>query len=223
MSNSEIKPVETLRMPWTEIVNAVKFAGLKERLVGAVLANIRNFTDKIDNFLSISFFWQTSLKGIFGALMAPTATLRESIRGLRGLDINIKERNVVNLGIKNSAKNALLCALIFALLGFLIGFVFELIIDVQNPAVRTLAARWILSGIIVGLVGALFGGLFGGLLACIQHFTLRLIIAFHGDMPWRYVRFLNYPTKQRFLQREGGRYRFIHPLLQKHFTTIDTR
>ncbi len=172
----------------------------------------------------MSFFWQTSLRGIFGALMAPTATLRESIRGLRGLDIKIEERNVVNLGIKNSAKNALFCALIYGLLGFFIGVIFELIkhLEHENQTAETVTHGWALIGIIIGLVGVLFGGFSGGLLACIQHFTLRFIIAFYGNMPWRYVRFLNYATKQRLLQREGGRYRFIHPLLQKHFTTIDT-
>jgi ParB-like chromosome segregation protein Spo0J len=53
--------------------------------------------------------------------------------------------------------------------------------------------------------------------ACIQHFILRLVLWGQGFAPWHYARFLDYATERMFLQRIGGRYRFIHNLLRDHF------
>jgi hypothetical protein len=55
----------------------------------------------------------------------------------------------------------------------------------------------------------------------IAHFTLRLILYRNGYIPWNYARFLNYCTERLFLQRVGGRYRFIHKLLQDHFAQME--
>ncbi|MEL7226151.1 MAG: hypothetical protein AAGL17_15220, partial [Cyanobacteria bacterium J06576_12] len=41
-----------------------------------------------------------------------------------------------------------------------------------------------------------------------------------GDMPWNYAQFLEQATQYRFIQRTGGRYRFVHDLLRQHFTQI---
>ncbi|MEK0178439.1 hypothetical protein [Microcoleus anatoxicus] len=71
-------------------------------------------------------------------------------------------------------------------------------------------ANIVLSAIIVG---ALFGFTQAGM-AGIQHFTLRLILWCNGYIPWNYARFLDYATERKFLQRVGGRYQFIHKLLQ---------
>ena len=57
-------------------------------------------------------------------------------------------------------------------------------------------------------------------IGCIQHFTLRLILWLNGYIPWNYARFLNYATERLFLQRVGGRYRFIHALLREHFAQM---
>jgi hypothetical protein len=66
-------------------------------------------------------------------------------------------------------------------------------------------------------------GFLGGLVpgaACIQHFTLRFVLASSGRAPWRYARFLNYATERMLLQRVGGRYRFILALLRDHFAVM---
>ncbi|MEH2055123.1 MAG: hypothetical protein V7K97_02850 [Nostoc sp.] len=42
-----------------------------------------------------------------------------------------------------------------------------------------------------------------------------------GYIPWNYARFLNYCTDRLFLQRVGGRYRFLHKLLQEHFAQME--
>ncbi|MBD2565627.1 MULTISPECIES: NACHT domain-containing protein [Nostoc] len=91
----------------------------------------------------------------------------------------------------------------------------------------------LISGLILGLSNGLSGGLSGGLgiglfswviyggITCLQHFTLRLILYFNGYIPWNYARFLDYCTERLFLQRVGGRYRFIHKLLQDHFAKME--
>ncbi|MCY7392411.1 MAG: hypothetical protein LH647_13295 [Leptolyngbyaceae cyanobacterium CAN_BIN12] len=57
----------------------------------------------------------------------------------------------------------------------------------------------------------------GGGRPFIQHFILRFILALNHLTPWRYVRFLNYCTERRLLQRVGGRYRFLHRELLEYF------
>ena len=79
----------------------------------------------------------------------------------------------------------------------------------------------VIFGLIFGLsVGLIFGLIFGGG-TCIQHLSLRLILYHNGTIPWNYARFLNYCTELLFLQRVGGRYRFIHKLLQEHFAEME--
>lgn len=65
-----------------------------------------------------------------------------------------------------------------------------------------------------------WAAMLAGGLACIQHFTLRIICWANGYSPWNYRRFLEYATERLFLQRVGGRYRFIHKQLQEHFVSL---
>lgn len=75
----------------------------------------------------------------------------------------------------------------------------------------------LLVAVIFGLsVGLIFGLMHGGE-ACIQHFSLRLILYLNGYIPWNYAQFLDYATDRLFLQRVGGGYRFMHDLLRQHF------
>ena len=66
-----------------------------------------------------------------------------------------------------------------------------------------------------------------GFLACysylplIKHLSLRLVLWQSGTIPWNYACFLNYCTERLLLQRIGGRYRFMHKLLQDHFAKMD--
>ncbi|MDF0555610.1 CHAT domain-containing protein [Kamptonema sp. UHCC 0994] len=80
-----------------------------------------------------------------------------------------------------------------------------------------LGIKW---GISLGIVLGIFIGLGFGGRACIQHFVMRLILWFSGNIPWNYARFLNYATERMLLQRVGGRYRFIHRFLQEYFANI---
>jgi len=113
----------------------------------------------------------------------------------------IQEKTHTNQGIKNSIWNSCLVALICSLVGGLIS--------------------GLINGLIIGITSAISLGLIAGLgsggIACIQHFTLRLILYRNSHIPWNYARFLNYATDRLFLQRVGGGYRFMHDLLRQHF------
>ena len=52
--------------------------------------------------------------------------------------------------------------------------------------------------------------------AFLQHVALRIVLARYKLIPRRYDLVLNYATERLLLQRVGGRYRFIHRLLQKY-------
>lgn len=61
--------------------------------------------------------------------------------------------------------------------------------------------------------------LFGGLTYA-QHLALRLVMWWNGYAPPRYDRLLDYATERLLLQRIGGRYRFMHKLLQEYFAAM---
>jgi hypothetical protein len=88
---------------------------------------------------------------------------------------------------------------------------------------------WLISSSIVELIINLIillsyvlniGLVDGGGKACIQHFTLRLILYCNAYIPWNYARFLDYATERIFLQKVGGGYIFIHRLLLEHFAQM---
>ncbi|NER26956.1 MAG: NACHT domain-containing protein [Symploca sp. SIO1C4] len=97
-----------------------------------------------------------------------------------------------NQAIRNSFVNA-------SIIGITIGLIIGLIKDFPQ-------------GVSIGLI---FWLISGGV-ACIQYFTLRLILYWKGYIPWDYTEFLNYATERTLFQRIGGSYKFIHRLLQEH-------
>ncbi|MBC1280789.1 NACHT domain-containing protein [Nostoc sp. UCD121] len=120
-------------------------------------------------------------------------------------DTTIETKIIPNQDIRKSAVNAISLSLI---IGIIVGLIIGVI---RNP----------MEGLITGVIFGLIFGLVAGGDACIQHFTLRLILYRNGYIPWNYARFLDYCTERLFLQRVGGRYRFMHKLLQDHFAQMD--
>jgi GTPase SAR1 family protein len=123
------------------------------------------------------------------------------ISGLKGPEI--KTKMFANQGIWSSAKNAAIIGSIGGILGALLGF------SVQPD--------WLKLGLIYG---GILGTMLGGGKACIQHFTLRLILYLKGSIPWNYARFLDAQCDRIFLQQVGGGYIFIHRMLLEHFAEI---
>ena len=142
------------------------------------------------------------------------------IFGLRSGVITFSEfedKNFPNQGIWNCLKNGLIIGLFF---GLIIGL-FE---GLYSKSIPIKLNNRLFSRLFYGLNEALtfgiFFGMFFGLISVIKHFTLRVILYKNGDIPWNYAKFLKHTAKHRFIQQVGGRYRFIHNLLKKHFAQM---
>jgi hypothetical protein len=61
----------------------------------------------------------------------------------------------------------------------------------------------------------------GGGDALTKHIALRIVLAWNGYAPFRFDLLLNYCTERLLLQRIGGRYRFMHKLLQDYFAKME--
>jgi hypothetical protein len=154
--------------------------------------------------------------GTIGTLIgAFIGSLFGLLRELIGPDVERRSRP--NQGIRQSARNIGIFALIGAVaVGVPFGFM-NLALSVAISGAAPNALDW---SRFIGTGAALFAlaAAFVPGAACIQHFVLRSVLSSSGLAPWRYARFLNYATERTLLQRIGGRYRFVHPLLQDHFS-----
>jgi DNA polymerase III delta prime subunit len=117
----------------------------------------------------------------------------------------IKTREVPNQGIKDSAEAAIFITVI------LFPFFILIYILINQKIPDTYEPR------IFGLFCSLFFGLICGGIAVIQHVSMRYTLWITGDSPWNYTKFLNYASELGFIYQIGGRYRFIHELLEEHF------
>ena len=120
----------------------------------------------------------------------------------------LTERLRPNEGIHRSARSAALIGLVGGVgIGIIGGLVFGFIF---GP----------FGGLLAGLISGLFFGLVGGLLyggeAVINHYLLRLFLWFTGTLPWDITTLLDAGVERILLQRVGGRWRFVHRLLQEH-------
>ena len=231
----EIRPVETFKLPGRDLINMMRFAQLKERLsssfllifsqsilphnsvnpVSSVNPSISSHTsvDNIKSSLLIRNWIQNGAWGIFGWFI-PVLIL---IRGLTGPDIDINKKAVPNQGIRYSARNTIFLASIFGLLGLMVGMGFGLYeASSNNDLEHWLNIKNLSLELIMGLLGVLVGGLHSGL-PCIQHLALRYVLWSNSSIPWNYASFLKHTTKHRLTQINGGRYFFMHNLLQSYF------
>ena len=133
-----------------------------------------------------------------------------------GLKADIQIRIKPNQGIKNSVKNMVIISGIAILMALPFKFVLEYFLI-------NLIDSQLISGIVSGspLVLIWYSFATAGGIALIQHLALRLVFAWNRYAPFRYDLLLNYCTERLLLQRIGGRYRFMHKLLQDHFAKMD--
>ncbi len=131
-----------------------------------------------------------------------------------GLKADISIHVKPNQGIWSSFKNTLillimsilLLALLRTGLPYLLGNILETERISPVLAVASFALIWT--------------SIYASSQACTQHFALRLVLYRTNGIPWSYARFLNHCTERLLLQRVGGRYRFIHRLVQEHFAAM---
>jgi MFS family permease len=146
------------------------------------------------------------LGGFVGAMVG-------MLGGIIGADV--QRRVVPNQGIRQSAANIWRFTLIGAVIVGIPYGALNVTVGALTTQTMPSAADWVR----VGLGGSVFLGLFGGLVpgsACLQHFTLRILLWRAKSGPLDYARFLDYATDRMLLQRVGGRYRFLHILLRDH-------
>jgi hypothetical protein len=132
-----------------------------------------------------------------------------------GLKADIETRIRPNQGIWNSAQNTLKLTILAGLLTICLYFFLPLLL---SSFLNKREIGSIMSGVLALPVFTSF--YVGGGLACIQHVALRFVLTRSNSTPWNYARFLNYCTERLLLQRIGGRYRFMHKLLQDHFAEM---
>jgi hypothetical protein len=196
---NQIEPVETLKWSWGKAKRNL-LPGLR---IGLTVGLIFGFTSGLIFWL-ITPSQEAIIEGLtYGLSGIGTGLIFVLLRGLTGG--GIETSTVPNQGIWQSAQNTL----IFALIGV-----------VAMVGLAQIVGLPILFGAVIGLLFGLFSP--AGI-ACIQHFTLRLVLYFSGCIPWNYARFLDYATQQIFLQKVGGGYIFIHRLLLEHFAQMERK
>lgn len=189
---AEIKPIESMKWSWTKF----RREGLGHSLAGAFAGALFG---AILGVLGLVLFW--SLAGaLFGALTVgweqPT------------LDIRLHPNEGIFQSRQMIRKGALVGALVGAQVLALAG-------------AQALALTGVLAGALAGtLAGMLLGALNYGGEACLKHWLLRRMLFKHGYAPWDYAAFLDYATDLRFMQRLGGRYRFMHITLRDYFANL---
>lgn len=207
---AEIETFETLTWPWKkrrkELLDGLIY-GLRWSLIlspiGVVWCGL-SWPEPITEILSNTNPQDDQNIIIFGLILGLIFSLIIGlIRGLRGSEIETK--TIPNQGIWRSARNSVIIVVVSWLILFLIIFA----LFPEELKLRTSIISW---GLILGL-------LFGGGIACIQHFSLRLILWGQGFIPSNLARFLDYASERIFLQKVGGGYVFVHRMLLEHFAT----
>lgn len=138
--------------------------------------------------------------------------------GLKSTELKVKRSP--NQGIWQSAKIAVLTFLFTGLMSTLLCGALGLAFAGRNENFISSLTRGVVIGLLFGLfLGFGYGLTFGGK-ACLKHVISRFYAYSRGMIPWNYARFLNYCTERSLLQQVGGRYQFIHRLLQEHFAAM---
>lgn len=143
--------------------------------------------------------------GLVGGLVIGLAVVLIGVLSVGLIGSEVEQKSFPNQGMWKTLQTGLIKQLIFVLIGGLVG--------------------GLISGLVIGLVLGLIGGLTLGLCGselqnCVKHLTLRIVLHRNGYIPLNYAHFLDDCTDRLLLQRVGGRYRFMHKLLQEHFAAM---
>ncbi len=133
-----------------------------------------------------------------------------------GIKADIQTRIEPNQGMKNSVKNMVIVSAIALVTALPFKFLLEHLLTsvVDSKVLPVLVTASLIVLIWVSFVQ-------GGGRVLTQHLALRLVLAWNRYAPLRYDLLLNYCTERLLLQRIGGRYRFMHKLLQDYFAKMD--
>ena len=152
------------------------------------------------------------------------------IVGIDDFEQEVKSKNIPNEGILLSLRSGLIYGLLGGLIYGLVAGLLSGLLSAINDAMPYIMSDGLIRRnersdersevLTVGLTVGLIGGLNSGWGTVIKHTSLRLVLYRRSYAPWNYARFLEHVAKHRFIQRVGGRYRFVHDLLRKHFASM---
>lgn len=197
----EVYPIYRLKISW-------KFA--KTQLLNSIIEGLWwGIIYGLIDALICGLIWgvEGGIEGMADSLV--WGLIEGLIWGLCISDLN--SSTVSNQGIKESGINAVIFTIIGGVAWVILYIAFLLLIG-EPLEFRDL--------ILDGIGNGIFFGIYVGGLACLQHLILRLILKHQGVMPWNYAKFLNYAVELGFLEREGGRYRFINESVQAYFAQM---
>jgi hypothetical protein len=227
----EINPVETIQLPFSQEARRKVLEDCYLLLIGVPIYGLiaGAFMFLISALVSLSYVsrdgWALVLRNLLTvSLFIPSFGLAALLGGVAGLIprlVNVmkqelKIRAYPNQGIWNSMQIMIITTLLSYPFGLVLSTIFMMICrkNWSLPSIFfTAAPECLLIGFWIAI---LFGLGAGGGAACFGHLCLRIILIQNRRIPWCYVRFLNYCTERRLLQRVGGRYRFIHRELLEH-------
>ncbi|MGD1952436.1 MAG: hypothetical protein ACFB14_22750 [Leptolyngbyaceae cyanobacterium] len=213
-----IQPVEKLQWSFPKMISGLR-NGLRIGLIlglvlGLILGLMFGLTLEIFRLILGLIFGL-----IFGLAFGLTFGLILGLAfGLTGglSSASLADKEIPNQGIIKSLHYAFLIGLIYMLRGGLIFALLEGLIFVLSDR-PSAGLRDVLIHILI--IGLIFG-LLSGANTVVKHFILRIFLTRNGHTPWNYALFLEHAVKHRFIQRTGGRYRFVHDLLRKHFAAM---
>ena len=175
---------------------------------------------------------------IFGLMVGFISAVFKTAEGQLELNTGtVKRKQVPNQGIRKSLQNGLIFALLVGGLFTIEAVVLPAVLgdDIRGGLLSQVDRWWEpLDGesekdismwrqlISLSFFGMLVGAPLG-LIAATQHLALRIVLYVSGSAPWDLELFLEHAINHRFIQRTGGRYRFIHNLLRKHFANMSSR
>jgi GTPase SAR1 family protein len=125
----------------------------------------------------------------------------------------IKTRHKPNEGIHRSGLNG---SRIGSILGLVFGLGSGLVVILVADTTFGLAVA-----IGISLSGGLVFCLLSGGTAVVQHFALRLLVAFYNYTPLNCVRFFDHAAERILLYKVGGGYIFVHRMLLEYFASLD--
>lgn len=179
----------------------------KRNILSFVGLIIKSMTRKI---LHLLYFLFLMFSGLFSGLYE---MLKVGI--ISGADL--EEKLVPNQGITKSRENYITVISIWTL-AFVV--MLGLLGVILPPPIQNFQKYTVPLGFFIGSFFGIYMGVERGGKAYIQHVAIRIILWMSGKAPENYAVFLDYCTDCLLLQRVGGRYRFIHRLLQEHFANM---
>ncbi|NEP56995.1 MAG: signal peptidase I [Symploca sp. SIO2G7] len=195
--------------------------GLNSGLIIGLLYGLTGdvFLTRFFNYRAFKFSWNGLIIGLIHGLGVvlvywPSFGLNFGLAtgltiGLsRGLQTEIQAQEIPNQGIRESVKRTLIILLVISPLGAFIVLLLYLAPKANFDEIQFV-------GLSLGII--LIQGFVVGGKEWAPHLALRLVLYKRGVIPWNYARFLKYAHDRRLIQQVGGRYRFLHDALRKHF------